>query len=256
MNDRMPRRGRVTTGLTTVALSGVVLLGGVALAGDADAAMAADDCDRDWSVSYPDGSPITSTALFSDELIAPGGSLHGEFLVTTGSDIRGPLELSAERTDGSRLDAATENEILVTLTGSSRAVTVPLSTLLDASEPTRIVDELTPGTHDIGVTVQLPFESENTSQLQELPFQLVVTVSDSGTVVGATPEPCTAVPDDESGAGGATSGSGDPSNLASTGAQAGANVAWAAALLGAGFAAVFAARRRRRTNSDETSLVE
>ena len=200
-----------------------------------------------------------ATALFADERIAPGASLAGDFVVTTGSDIRGPLELSAVRTGGdAALDAATESEIQITLTGSSRAVTLPLSALLSSAEPTRVVDELSPGTHDVGVRVQLPFESTNTSQLRELPFQLVVTVSDVEAVVGEVN--CTSVPGGVDSGGGdsgggstgdPTSAGGDPSDLASTGTQLGANVAWAAALLGAGFAAVFAARRRRRTTTND-----
>lgn len=250
----MRRRGSAA-GVAAAAIAGGILIGalGALAPGGADAAWAADDCDREWSVSYPDGSPITSTALFADELIAPGASLAGDFVVTTGSDIRGPLELSAVRTGGdATLDAATESEIQITLTGSSRAVTLPLSALLSSAEPTRVVDELSPGTHDVGVRVQLPFESTNTSQLRELPFQLVVTVSDVEAVVGEVN--CTSVPGGVDSGGGSTgeptSAGGDPSDLASTGTQLGANVAWAAALLGAGFAAVFAARRRRPTTND------
>lgn len=255
----MTRRG-ATAGVAAAAITGGILIGalGALVPSGADAAWAASDCDRDWSVSHSDGSSITTSALFADELIAPGASLNGDFVVTTGRDIRGPLELRAVRTgDESELTLATESEILITLTGPSRTVTLPLNTLLDATEPMRLVDALSAGTHAIGITAQLPFESTNSSQLHEIPFQLVVTVSDSETVVGGeVTVTCPTVPGgvDSGGgssAGGATSGSGDPSNLASTGAQAGANVAWAAALLGAGFAAVFAARRRRRTTAKD-----
>lgn len=261
----MTRRG-ATAAVAALAITGGILIGalGALAPGGADAAWAATDCERDWSVSHTDGSAITSTVLFADELITPGASLDGDFVVTTGRDIRGPLELRAVRTgDESELTLATESEILITLTGSSRAVTLPLNTLLDSTEPVRLVDDLSAGTHVIGVTAQLPFESTNTSQLQTLPFQLVVTVSDSEAVVGGgVTVTCPTVPDGvdtggdggDSGGntdGGTASASGEQSSLASTGAQAGANVAWAAALLGAGFAAVFAARRRRRTTTDD-----
>lgn len=133
-------------------------------------------------------------------------------------------------------------------------MTLPLSALLNSADPLRVVDELSPGTHDIGVRVQLPFESTNTSQVRDLPFRLVVTVSDMETVVGEAPAPCPSVPggvDSGGGDGGSSSAGGDPSALASTGTETGVNVAWAAALLGAGFTAVLAARRRRRTISGD-----
>lgn len=256
----MTRRGKAA-GATAAAITGGILIGALsALApGGTATAWAASECDHVWSVSYTDGSPITSSALFADELIVPGATLDGDFVVTTGPAITGPLELRAVRTGGAAaLDPALEGEIQITLMGSSRAVTLPLSALLDSAEPTRVVDELSPGTHDIGVRVQLPFESTNTSQLRDLPFQLVVTVSDMESVVGEAPAPCPSVPGGEnsggdggSSGGGSASAGGDPSALASTGTEAGANVAWAAALLGAGFAAVLAARRRRRTSSGD-----
>ncbi|KQW05094.1 hypothetical protein ASC66_15625 [Leifsonia sp. Root4] len=252
----MTRRGRAA-GATAAAITGGILVGALsALApGGTATAWAASECDHVWSVSYTDGSPITSSALFADELIVPGANLDGDFVVTTGRDITGPLELRAVRARGAAaLDPALEGEIQITLTGSSRAVTLPLSALLNSAEPLRVVDELSPGSHDIGVRVQLPFDSTNTSQLRDLPFQLVVTVSDMETVVGEAPAPCPSVPgggDSGGGDGGSSGAGGDPSALASTGTETGANVAWAAALLGAGFATVLAARRRRRTISGD-----
>lgn len=244
---RMPQRGRGTAGSSAAGPSGLALTGsgvllGALLAGTTligaapfgpDAAWAASECDRSWSVTTSDGAPITLSTLFADDRIAPGASLDGEFLVTTGSDIRGPLELRAVRTSAVP-DAALESDLLVTLTGSSRAVTLPLSELLEAGDSARVIDALTPGAHTIGVGIELPFGSPNATQITEIPFRLVVTVSEQQTVIGTKPVDCASVP------GGDGSGA-----LASTGAAAGANVAWAAVLLGLGFAGVFAARRRR-----------
>lgn len=253
---RMPQRGRgATAGLTGLALSGSgVLLGalfagttliGTTLFGAApDAAWAASECDRNWSVTTSDGAPITSSTMFVDDRIAPGASLDGEFLVTTGIDIRGPLELHAVRTSAVP-DAALESELLVTLTGSSRAVTLPLSDLLEADESARVIDALTPGAHTIGVSVELPFGSPNATQITAIPFRLVVTVSEQQTVIGTKPVDCAAIP------GGGSSGSAASGGLASTGAQAGPIIAGAAALGGVGLALLVAARRRRRDPADD-----
>ncbi|RZU67070.1 LPXTG-motif cell wall-anchored protein [Microterricola gilva] len=246
--ERMPLRGRrAAAGVATSTMVGGVLLGalfGVALIGSApSAAWAASDCDRDWSVTQSDGAPINSSTMFADALVAPGASLDGEFLVTTGRDIRGPLDLRAVRSDTApALDAALERDIRITLSGSSRAVTMQLQELLDASDPVRVIDTLTPGAHSIGITVELPFGSTNATQFSELPFQLMVTVSDQQTVIGAAPAECIDLP---------SGGSGGSGGLASTGAQTAPMIAWAAALGGVGLAIVVASRRKRPERETE-----
>jgi hypothetical protein len=224
--------------------AGTTLVGAAPFGAASDAAWAASECDRNWSVTTSDGAPITSSTMFVDDRIAPGASLDGEFLVTTGSDIRGPLDLRAVRSSGAP-DAVLESDLLVTLTGSSRAVTMPLSDLLAADESARVIDALTPGAHSIGVSVELPFGSPNATQITEIPFRLVVTVSEQQTVIGTKPIDCAAVP------GGGSGGSAGSGGLASTGAQAGPLIAGAAALGGVGLALLVAARRRRRDPADD-----
>jgi hypothetical protein len=206
-------------------------------------------CDRDWSVTQLDGSPITAHTMFAEQPLSPGATLDGAFLVTTGRDIRGPLELRAVRTGGAA-DAALEGELLLTLSGSSRAVTLPLSEFLDGGDSAQLVDTLSQGGHIVGVSVALPFSPTNTSQLGELPFQLLVTVSDTQTAIGGAPDPCGVDPTPSPSPSGTPAAPlGQPAAsgpLASTGTAASAGVAWAAALLGAGFAAVFAFGQRRR----------
>lgn len=223
--------------------AGTTLIGAAPFGAAPGAAWAASECDRSWSVTTSDGAPITSSTLFVDDRIAPGASFDGEFLVTTGSDIRGPLELQAVRSSAVP-DEALESELLVTLTGSSRAVTVPLSDLLEADEPARVIDALTPGAHTIGVSVELPFGSLNATQITEIPFRLVVTVSEQQTEIGTMPVDCAAIPSGSS----ASAASGD---LAVTGAQAGPIIAGAGTLGGVGLALLVAARRRRRDLADD-----
>ncbi|AMB59787.1 hypothetical protein [Microterricola viridarii] len=225
------------------AAASALLLGTGLLAGvGAEPAWAA-NCDRDWSVTLDDGSPVTTRTLFADERISPGASLDGSFRVTTGRDIRGPLELRAVRT-GPTTDAALEADTVITLSGASRSVTRSLAELLDDDGTARVIDALTPGAHDIGITVQLPFDSANTTQLGTIPFQLEVTVSDEHTLVGSDPEACASPPGGDGGAGGGSGGAG--TGLASTGVEGGTGLALGSLLLGAGFAGVVAARRRRR----------
>lgn len=236
------------------AVAGALLLGsGLASGQGAEPAWAA-DCDRSWSVTTVDGSPITSSTMFADDRIAPGANLNGEFLVTTGRDIRGPLDLRAVRTgtaSAAAADAALEADTEVTLSGASRSVTMTLGELLDADGTARVIDALTPGAHNIGVSVQLPFGSANTTQLGEIPFALEVTVSDEHALLGSDPPPCTAVPGGGGGAGGASGGAG--TGLAFTGVDGSTGLALASLLVGAGYAAVLAARRRRREQADAVS---
>ncbi len=253
MTARMPRRpsAQRATRPARLAASALALGGLAATAGLSAAVLAtpgaawAADCDRGWSISNVDGTALTGTALFSDERIAPGASLDGAFRVTTGHDIRGPLDVRAVRIEPeSGPAAALEGDILVTLTGSSRSVTLPLTQLLATGTSARLVDELAPGAHDIAIAVDLPFGSANSTQLGVAPFQLEVTVSDEHSIVGSDPETCAAQPGGDGGAGGGSGLAG--TGLASTGVEGGTGLTLASLLLGAGFAGLAAVWRRRR----------
>jgi hypothetical protein len=176
-----------------------------------------------WSIEMLDGSPAATSSLFQGIVIAPGNSFSSGFLIPHTADINGALDVRALPLS---TPDALEDAISMTVGVNGVAgQTGDLDQMLRDGHAIRATDALPPGVATLDITLTMDPTLTTEAMRQQVRFVFSITVADRTIVVPVTP----------------------PSALASTGVDPpiGWLLAAAAAVIGAGIAAVSSRRRER-----------